>query len=140
MTERVFQVMKNGILQFETNLNPGDGVFLSSAAEAYVAHLGAEAPADVEEVQGQMNVEYELGELPVEPEPVVLEDEAVAAEAEEVTEAELEADEEEAEYSEWTVDELKEALRSRGLMVSGTKDELIERLEGNDELEEDEDA
>ncbi len=46
--------------------------------------------------------------------------------------------EEEADYDEWTVDELKDALRSRGLMVSGTKAELVERLEGDDDMDDDE--
>ncbi|MGH7206896.1 MAG: SAP domain-containing protein [Nitrospiraceae bacterium] len=46
---------------------------------------------------------------------------------------EEEAQEETAEYSEWTVEELRDALRGRDLMVSGTKDELIARLEEDDE-------
>jgi hypothetical protein len=93
-------------------------VFLSSAADLYIASLGAEAPADVEEVQGEMTVESEDSEL-----------DAIADEAEEVTEEELEADEEEGGLEELTVEELKEELRDAGLPVSGTKAELIERLE-----------
>ncbi len=61
---------------------------------------------------------------------------AAEAEVEEVTEEVLVEDDEEASYDEWTVEELKDALRSRGLMVSGVKDELVARLEGDDELAE----
>jgi hypothetical protein len=129
MTERTFRVERNGNLLFETNLNPADGVYLSSAAETYTASLGAQAPPDIEEVQGEMKVESEASEAP----------DAVADEAVEVTEEELEADEEGASYEDYTVEELKDILRERELMVSGTKDELIARLEADDEGE-DEDA
>jgi uncharacterized protein YnzC (UPF0291/DUF896 family) len=40
--------------------------------------------------------------------------------------------EEEAAYDEWTVEELKDALRSRDLPVSGNKAELVERLAEDD--------
>jgi hypothetical protein len=76
-----------------------------------------------------MKVESEASEAP----------DAVADEAVEVTEEELEADEEGASYEDYTVEELKDILRERELMVSGTKDELIARLEADDEGE-DEDA
>jgi hypothetical protein len=121
MTERTFRVERNGNLLFETNLNPADGVYLSSAAEVYTASLGAQAPPDIEEVQGEMKVESEDSEAPVVPEP------------ETVTEEELEEDEEGASYEDYTVEELKDVLRERELMVSGTKDELIARLEEDDE-------
>jgi hypothetical protein len=122
MTERTFRVERNGILMFETNLNPGDGVFLSSAAETYIASVGAEPHPDIaEDVVGEIKVEAEDSEAPVVPEP------------ETVTEEELEEDEEGASYEDYTVEELKDVLRERELMVSGTKDELIARLEEDDE-------
>jgi hypothetical protein len=121
MTERTFRVERNGILMFETNLNPGDGVFLSSAAETYIASVGAEPHPDIaEDVVGEIKVESEESELEV-PEP------------ETVTEEELVEDEEGASYEDYTVEELKDILRERELMVSGTKDELIARLEDDDE-------
>ncbi len=36
-------------------------------------------------------------------------------------------------YEDWSADELKDALRRRGLSVSGNKPDLIERLEESDE-------
>lgn len=39
---------------------------------------------------------------------------------------------EEKPYSEWTVDELKEEAANRGLLVSGKKAELVQRLEEYD--------
>ena len=38
-------------------------------------------------------------------------------------------------YDDWTVKELKEALKERGLPVSGNKHELIERLKSSEGLE-----
>ena len=38
----------------------------------------------------------------------------------------------EAGWDEYTVDELKDELKARGLPVSGTKDELVARLEEDD--------
>jgi len=43
-------------------------------------------------------------------------------------------------YSEWTVDELKEELKDRELPVSGTKPELIARLEEHDAADEGDDT
>jgi hypothetical protein len=120
MTERTFRVERNGILMFETNLNPGDGVFLSSAAETYIASVGAEPHPDIaEDVVGEIKVEAEDSESP-----------AVAAVIEEMeAETFIETDDE---YTDWTVAQLKEELGNRGLPVSGTKAELIERLEDDD--------
>ncbi len=42
-----------------------------------------------------------------------------------------------AEYSDYTVDELKDKLRERELPVSGSKEELVARLEEDDESSED---
>lgn len=42
-------------------------------------------------------------------------------------------DEEDAPYSEWTNDELKAELKVRNLKVGGTHDELVARLEADDE-------
>lgn len=44
-------------------------------------------------------------------------------------------DAEDSDYSEWSIEELKDALRTRGLPVSGNKDELVARLEEDDESE-----
>ena len=46
------------------------------------------------------------------------------------------AGKENSKYSGWLVKQLKDELKARGLPVSGLKDALLERLEGNDkELE-----
>jgi hypothetical protein len=45
------------------------------------------------------------------------------------------ADSDDADYSDLTLDELKDKLRDRDLPVSGNKDELIARLEEDDELD-----
>lgn len=46
----------------------------------------------------------------------------------------VDSDEEEgtAPYSEWTVDDLKAELKARDLTVSGSKEQLVERLEEDD--------
>jgi hypothetical protein len=51
-------------------------------------------------------------------------DEVEATEADEAAAAEG--------YGSWTVDELKDELRSRDLAVSGSKPELVARLEDDD--------
>ena len=42
------------------------------------------------------------------------------------------AGKENSKYSGWLVKQLKDELKARGLPVSGLKDALLERLEGND--------
>jgi len=58
-------------------------------------------------------------------------------ESDELDDDEPEDDEDEEEldddYSEWNVDQLKAELKERGLTVSGSKEQLIERLEASDE-------
>lgn len=49
-------------------------------------------------------------------------------------------DETQEDYNDWTVDELKEELRSRELAVSGSKDELVARLQEADANPDDESA
>lgn len=55
----------------------------------------------------------------------------------EVEEEETDEDGDDKTYAEATVEELKAELKSRGLETSGKKDELIARLEADDEEEED---
>lgn len=67
---------------------------------------------------------------------------AVAAWREDGTvpdQGEIEGEEDGIAYGEATKAQLQEELKSRGLEVSGTKDELIARLEADDEEEDEED-
>jgi hypothetical protein len=110
MTERTFRVERNGILLFQTNLNPQDGVFLSQAADDYIASLGVQAHPDIQ---------VETAMIPTPLVDALIE--------------EIDAEYEALDYSEWTVEEIKDALRARDLLLTGNKAELIERLEDDDE-------
>lgn len=56
-------------------------------------------------------------------------DDAVTDESED----DAEDDELEDDYEEWNVEQLKAELKSRGLTVSGSKEQLIERLQASDD-------